>query len=197
MAVVDDDDGEMGDPSPSGVQQTYNVFVGDLDLSVTEEDLTQAFLPLGEIDSVHLMRPRRTGDVRETRTFGFVHFATRAAQEKSLKPPWNTTLVRGIPCCTRVAEGSRASKRALYISHVSAAAPSDLAALSRALSSVFQIPVAELQPVHPTCFKVTFQTHVQSANAFRRYTQLPFFGESIQGIIAAISIPHPQQVLKN
>ena len=179
LSMLDDDELDLIDPSSNGVggsalQQTYNVFVGDLDPSVTEEDLYQAFLPLGEIDSVHLMRPRRGS---ENRGFGFVHFLNKSSQEKSLKPPWSTTVIRGVPCCTRVAEGLHRSKRALYLTNISTSAPTDPVALGRALTSVYQIPVSEVKQSHPTCWKVSFQTHVLSASAFRRYSQLPFFGE--------------------
>jgi len=78
-----------------GESFTYNIFVGDLRSEVTEEDLIEAFLPCGEIHSVHIFRDPHT---KEQKGFGFVHFKTKEGQEKSLTEEFNHVPIQGRPC---------------------------------------------------------------------------------------------------
>ena len=50
-------------------EETMNIYVGNLALNVTEDDLKEIFDPFGEVDSVKIIKDRYSG---ESRGFGFV-----------------------------------------------------------------------------------------------------------------------------
>jgi len=75
--------------------KTYNIFVGDLLPQVGENDLRNAFTSCGPIHSVLVMRDKTTG---MTKGYGFVHFKVKEAQQKALRPPFNTQAILGRPC---------------------------------------------------------------------------------------------------
>jgi len=56
------------------------LFVGNLDWSVKDEDLKQAFESFGEITSASVVNDRMSG---RSRGFGFVEFASDDAAEKA------------------------------------------------------------------------------------------------------------------
>ncbi len=58
------------------------LFVGNLDWSVKDEDLQQAFGSFGEITSARVVTDRMSG---RSRGFGFVEFATDEAAEEAKK----------------------------------------------------------------------------------------------------------------
>lgn len=159
-------------------EKTYNIFVGDLDPLTTEDELQNAFLPLGEIASVHVHHGRRQGD----KNYGFVHFVHKHSKEQALKPPWSSVPIRGTPCCTRVAEGKHRSKRALYLTGLSPKAPlSDPVLLAKALSLLFKISVSKVATTDspPTCWKVVFPSHHHSSQAFAKLSAGVFYGEPL------------------
>jgi len=66
--------------------------VGDINLDVTEDDLKEIFSPCGPVKSVLIFRDRVTN---EPKGFGFVHFATKAAQQKALSDDYNHIQIKG------------------------------------------------------------------------------------------------------
>jgi RNA recognition motif-containing protein len=60
-----------------------NIFVGNLSLDTTEAELTQEFVPYGEILSTSLMNDKYIGS-RQTRGYGFVTMAVRAQGEAAI-----------------------------------------------------------------------------------------------------------------
>jgi RNA recognition motif-containing protein len=77
---------------------TYNVFVGDINLDVTEDDLKEIFSPCGTVKSVLIFRDRVTN---EPKGFGFVHFQTKAGQQVALSDEYNHIQIKGRPCRVR------------------------------------------------------------------------------------------------
>jgi cold-inducible RNA-binding protein len=63
---------------PYSGESCVTIFVGNLALTTTEQDLRQLFEPYGAVDTVRMMTDRETG---RARGFGFVEMPdTRAAQ---------------------------------------------------------------------------------------------------------------------
>jgi len=60
---------------------TMNIYVGNLSLEVTEEDLRQAFEVFGEVTSVKIIKDRHSG---QSRGFGFVEMASKADGESAI-----------------------------------------------------------------------------------------------------------------
>ena len=58
-----------------------NIYVGNLDYNVTEDELRGAFAAYGQVDNVTIMRDRDTG---QPRGFGFVEMANDEEAEKSI-----------------------------------------------------------------------------------------------------------------
>jgi RNA recognition motif-containing protein len=60
---------------------TYNIFVGNLSLDATDEDLKAAYGALGPIHSASIGRERGSG---RSKGFGFVNFLTEEGRSKAL-----------------------------------------------------------------------------------------------------------------
>lgn len=58
-----------------------NIYVGNLDYNVTEQDLRSAFEPFGQVDRVTIMRDRDTG---QSRGFAFVEMTNDEEAEKAI-----------------------------------------------------------------------------------------------------------------
>jgi len=58
-----------------------NIYVGNLDFKVTEDELRQAFSAYGQVDNVTLLKDRDTG---QPRGFGFVEMANDEEAEKAI-----------------------------------------------------------------------------------------------------------------
>lgn len=58
-----------------------NIYVGNMDRSVTEEDVKQAFAAFGQITSVTLIKDKLSG---ESRGFGFVEMPAKAEAEAAI-----------------------------------------------------------------------------------------------------------------
>jgi RNA recognition motif-containing protein len=58
-----------------------NIYVGNLDYNVTEDELRGAFSAYGQVDNVTIMRDRDTG---QPRGFGFVEMANDEEAEKAI-----------------------------------------------------------------------------------------------------------------
>src|SRR5438270_1873303 len=58
-----------------------NIYVGNLDYNVSEDDLRQTFEPYGQVDNVTIMRDRDTG---QPRGFAFVEMANDEEAEKAI-----------------------------------------------------------------------------------------------------------------
>ncbi|MBZ5523940.1 MAG: RNA-binding protein [Acidobacteriia bacterium] len=58
-----------------------NIYVGNLDYNVTEDELRGAFAAYGQVDNVTIMRDRDTG---QPRGFGFVEMANDEEAEKAI-----------------------------------------------------------------------------------------------------------------
>jgi RNA recognition motif-containing protein len=58
-----------------------NIYVGNLDYKVTEDDLRQAFGAYGQVDNVTIVKDRDTG---QPRGFGFVEMANDAEAETAI-----------------------------------------------------------------------------------------------------------------
>ncbi|MFC1738124.1 RNA recognition motif domain-containing protein [Planctomycetota bacterium] len=59
-----------------------NIYVGNLSLQTTEDDLSQAFKDFGDVISVNIVRDRTNG---ESRGFGFVSMPSKAEAEKAIE----------------------------------------------------------------------------------------------------------------
>ena len=59
-----------------------NIYVGNLDYGVTEEQLRTAFEPHGQVDKVTLIRDRDTG---QPRGFGFVEMASDSEAQNAIQ----------------------------------------------------------------------------------------------------------------
>ncbi|MBZ5530149.1 MAG: RNA-binding protein [Acidobacteriia bacterium] len=58
-----------------------NIYVGNLDFNVTEDELRQAFSAYGQVDNVTILKDRDTG---QPRGFGFVEMANDEEAEKAI-----------------------------------------------------------------------------------------------------------------
>ena len=58
-----------------------NIYVGNLDFKVTEDELRQAFAAYGQVDNVTILKDRDTG---QPRGFGFVEMANDGEAEKAI-----------------------------------------------------------------------------------------------------------------
>ena len=58
-----------------------NIYVGNLSLETTEDDLRQAFEAFGQVRSVNIVRDRVTG---ESRKFGFVGMPSRSEAQTAI-----------------------------------------------------------------------------------------------------------------
>lgn len=58
-----------------------NIYVGNLDFNVTEDELRQAFAAYGQVDKVTVLKDRDTG---QPRGFGFVEMANDEEAEKAI-----------------------------------------------------------------------------------------------------------------
>ena len=67
-----------------------NIYVGNLDFNVSEDELRQAFAAYGQVDNVTILKDRDTG---QPRGFGFVEMAN---DEEAEKPSFHERLPAGI-----------------------------------------------------------------------------------------------------
>src|SRR5260370_27288731 len=58
-----------------------NIYVGNLDFNVTEDELRKAFGAYGQVDNVTILKDRDSG---QPRGFGFVEMANDAEAEKAI-----------------------------------------------------------------------------------------------------------------
>jgi cold-inducible RNA-binding protein len=58
-----------------------NIYVGNLDFKVTEDELRQAFSAYGQVDNVTILKDRDTG---QPRGFGFVEMANSEEAQKAI-----------------------------------------------------------------------------------------------------------------
>ena len=58
-----------------------NIYVGNLDYNLTEDELRDAFAAYGQVDNVTIMRDRDTG---QPRGFGFVEMANNEEADKAI-----------------------------------------------------------------------------------------------------------------
>jgi cold-inducible RNA-binding protein len=58
-----------------------NIYVGNLDFNITEDELRQAFAAYGQVDNVTILKDRDTG---QPRGFGFVEMANDGEAEKAI-----------------------------------------------------------------------------------------------------------------
>jgi len=58
-----------------------NIYVGNLDFNVSEDELRQAFAAYGQVDNVTILKDRDTG---QPRGFGFVEMAYDEEAEKAI-----------------------------------------------------------------------------------------------------------------
>ncbi|MGE5323796.1 MAG: RNA recognition motif domain-containing protein [Actinomycetota bacterium] len=58
-----------------------NIYVGNLDFKVTEDELRQAFSAYGQVDNVTILKDRDTG---QPRGFGFVEMANDEEAQKAI-----------------------------------------------------------------------------------------------------------------
>jgi cold-inducible RNA-binding protein len=66
-----------------------NIYVGNLDFKVTEDELRQAFAAYGQVDNVTIRKDRDTG---QPRGFGFVEMANDEEAEKAINAVNGTQL---------------------------------------------------------------------------------------------------------
>jgi RNA recognition motif-containing protein len=58
-----------------------NIYVGNLSLEVTEEDLQLSFKPFGQIESATIIKDKHSG---QSRGFGFVEMASKAEGQSAI-----------------------------------------------------------------------------------------------------------------
>jgi cold-inducible RNA-binding protein len=58
-----------------------NIYVGNLDFKVTEDQLRQAFAAYGQVDNVTILKDRDTG---QPRGFGFVEMSNNEEAQKAI-----------------------------------------------------------------------------------------------------------------
>jgi len=61
--------------------RTMNIYVGNLDFKVTEDELRQAFSAYGQVDNVTILKDRDTG---QPRGFGFVEMGNSEEAQKAI-----------------------------------------------------------------------------------------------------------------
>ena len=83
------------------------LFVGNLDWSVKDEDLQQAFASFGEVTSARVVTDRMSG---RSRGFGFVEFTTDEAAEEA-KKQMNGKDMKGRPLRVDVAQETTKTRR--------------------------------------------------------------------------------------
>src|SRR5262249_44496 len=66
---------------PSKKESMKNIYVGNLDFNVSEDELRQAFAAYGQVDNVTILKDRDTG---QPRGFGFVEMANDEEAEKAI-----------------------------------------------------------------------------------------------------------------
>src|SRR5215470_8399873 len=66
---------------PSKKDRMKNIYVGNLDFNVSEDELRQAFAAYGQVDNVTILKDRDTG---QPRGFGFVEMANDEEAEKAI-----------------------------------------------------------------------------------------------------------------
>ena len=59
-----------------------NIYVGNLDFNVSEDELRQAFTAYGQVDNVTILKDRDTG---QPRGFGFVEMANDEEAERAIQ----------------------------------------------------------------------------------------------------------------
>lgn len=59
-----------------------NIYVGNLDYGVTEDDLKDAFSEFGEITSVNIIKDRYSG---QSKGFGFVEMPSNSEADQAIK----------------------------------------------------------------------------------------------------------------
>jgi len=70
-----------------------NLYVGNLAFGVTEENLKEIFSEFGEIESVHLIKDKFSG---QSKGFGFVEMPDNAEADKAIKA-LNGSMQQGRP----------------------------------------------------------------------------------------------------
>jgi len=58
-----------------------NIYVGNLDYEVTEEELREEFMPFGEVVSVSIIKDKYSG---QSRGFGFVEMPSKSEAEAAI-----------------------------------------------------------------------------------------------------------------
>jgi cold-inducible RNA-binding protein len=66
---------------PTKKDRMKNIYVGNLDFNVSEDELRQAFANYGQVDNVTILKDRDTG---QPRGFGFVEMANDEEAEKAI-----------------------------------------------------------------------------------------------------------------
>src|SRR6516162_6427829 len=67
--------------TPTKKDRMKNIYVGNLDFNVSEDELRQAFAAYGQVDNVTILKDRDTG---QPRGFGFVEMANDEEAEKAI-----------------------------------------------------------------------------------------------------------------
>ena len=67
--------------TPTKKDRMKNIYVGNLDFNVSEDELRQAFAAYGQVDNVTILKDRDTG---QPRGFGFVEMAYDEEAEKAI-----------------------------------------------------------------------------------------------------------------
>src|SRR4249919_3238032 len=67
--------------TPVKKDRMKNIYVGNLDFNVTEDELRQAFAAYGQVENVTVLKDRDTG---QPRGFGFVEMANDEEAEKAI-----------------------------------------------------------------------------------------------------------------
>jgi RNA recognition motif-containing protein len=73
-------------------EDVMNIYVGNLALNVTEDDLQQAFQAFGEVETVKIIKDRYSG---ESRGFAFVEMPAGAEAQSAINDRPNHRVIKG------------------------------------------------------------------------------------------------------
>jgi RNA recognition motif-containing protein len=71
----------LGSAFPGGLPSSYCLFLGDLSMFCTEEDLRQAFIGFGELADVRIKRNKTT---KKNLSYGFVEYVQPTCAVKAM-----------------------------------------------------------------------------------------------------------------
>ena len=107
------DSGSFNNRSEESWSDRMNMYIGNLAVTVTEQDLQELFTPYGTVESVNIVTDRFS---KQSKGFGFVDMPSNSEADKAIKA-LNGTPFKGKSIKVNQAEarrGKRSSRRPRY-----------------------------------------------------------------------------------